>query len=28
VETKEITSTDTSTEKDWGLQYRCKWDVK
>ena len=28
VETKEITSTDTSKEKDWGLQYRCKWDVK
>lgn len=28
VETKEITSTDTPTEKDWGLQYRCKWDVK
>ena len=28
VETKEITSTDTTTEKDWGLQYRCKWDVK
>ena len=28
VETKEITSTDTSTKKDWGLQYRCKWDVK
>ena len=28
VETKKITSTDTTTEKDWGLQYRCKWDVK
>lgn len=28
VETKEITSTDTTIEKDWGLQYRCKWDVK
>lgn len=28
VETKEITSADTDVEKDWGLQYRCKWEVK
>ena len=28
VETKKITSDDTENAKDWGSQYRCRWDVK